>query len=247
MYCCCSVTQLCPTLCDPMDCSTRLPWPSPTPGPCSNSCPSSAICHPTISSSVEPFSSCPQSFPASGSFSMNQLFSSVQFSHSVMSSSLWPHVLQPTRLPCPSPTPGACSNSCPLNWWCHPTISSSVAPFSASVFPSIRVFSNESAVQIRWPKCWSFNFSISPSSEYSGLVSFKMDWFDLLAVQETVKSLLQHLSSKALILQHSAFFVVQLSHQYMTTEQPLWLYRPLSAKMQYTEYISAVLKLSFPK
>ena len=138
------------------------------------------------------------------------------FSCQVMSNSLGPYGLHHTRLPCPSLSPRVCPSSCPLNLWCHPTISSSVAPFSASVFPSIRVFSNESAVQIRWPKCWSFNFSISPSSEYSGLVSFKMDWFDLLAVQETVKSLLQHLSSKALILQCSSFFIVQLSHLYMT-------------------------------
>ena len=133
-----------------------------------------------------------------------------------MSSSLGPYGPHHTRLPCPSLSPRAYPSSCPLNQWCHPTISSSVAPFSDSVFPSIRVFSNESAVQIRWPKCWSFNFSISPSNEYSGLISFKMDWFDLLAVQRTVKSLLQHLSSKVLILQCSAFFMVQLSHPYMT-------------------------------
>ena len=81
-----------------------------------------------------------------------------------------------------------------------------------SVFPSIRVFSNESALCIRWPKYWSFSFSISPSNEYSGLISFRMDWFDLLAVQKTLKSLLQHHSSKASILQYSAFFIVQLSH-----------------------------------
>ena len=85
------------------------------------------------------------------------------------------------------------------------------------IFPSIRVFSNESALRIRWPKYWSFSFSISPSSEYSGLISFKMDWLDLLAVQGTLKSLLQHHSSKASILWHSDFFIVQLSHPYMTT------------------------------
>ena len=86
-----------------------------------------------------------------------------------------------------------------------------------SVFPSIRVFSNESAVYIRWPKYWSLSFSISPSNEYSGLISFRIDWLDLLAVQGTLKSLLQHHSLKASILQHSAFFMVQLSHLYMTT------------------------------
>ena len=86
-----------------------------------------------------------------------------------------------------------------------------------SIFPSIRVFSNESALRIRQPKYWSFSISISPSNEYSGLVSFRMDWFDLLAVQGTLKSLLQHHSSKASILQCSAFFMVQLSHPYMTT------------------------------
>ena len=86
-----------------------------------------------------------------------------------------------------------------------------------SIFPSIRVFSNESALHIRWPKDWSFSFSISPSNEYSGLISFSIDWFDLLAVQGTLKSLLQHHSSKASILQHSASFTVQLSHPYVTT------------------------------
>ena len=86
-----------------------------------------------------------------------------------------------------------------------------------SIFPSIRVFPNESVLCIRWPKYWDFNFSISPSSEYSGLISFRIDWFDLLAVQGTLKGLLQHHSSKASILRHSAFFMVQLSHPYMTT------------------------------
>ena len=86
-----------------------------------------------------------------------------------------------------------------------------------SVFPSIRVFSNESALPTRWPKYWSFSFSISPSDEHSGLISFRMDWLDLLAVQGTLKSLLQHHSSKVAILQHSAFLIVQLSHPYMTS------------------------------
>ena len=90
-----------------------------------------------------------------------------------------------------------------------------------SVFPSIRVFSDESALHITWPKYWSFRFSISPSCEHSGLITFRMDWLDLLAVQRTLKNLLQHHSSKASILQHSAFFTVQLSHPYMTTEKTI--------------------------
>ena len=93
---------------------------------------------------------------------------------------------------------------------CHPLL------LLPSVFPSIRVFSNESALRIRWPKYWSFSFSISPFNEHPGLISFRMDWLDLLSVQGTLKSLLQHHSSKASILQHSAFFIVQLSHPYMT-------------------------------
>ena len=88
---------------------------------------------------------------------------------------------------------------------------------SPSIFPSIRVFSNESVLQIRWPQYWSFSFNISPSNEYSGLISFRMDWFDLLAVQGTLKSLLQHHSSKASILWCSAFLIIQSSHPYMTT------------------------------
>ena len=88
--------------------------------------------------------------------------------------------------------------------------------FPPSIFPSIRVFSNESVLHIRWPKYWSFSFRISPSNEYSGLISFRIDWLDLLAVQGTLKSLLQHHSSKALVLRHSAFFIVQLSHPYRT-------------------------------
>ena len=92
-----------------------------------------------------------------------------------------------------------------------------------SIFLSIRVFSNESALCIRWPKYWSFSFNVSPSSEHSGLISFRMDWVNLLAVQRTLKSLLQHHSSKASILQHSAFFIVQLSHPYMTTGKTISL------------------------
>ena len=135
-----------------------------------------------------------------------------QFSHSVVSNSLRRHGLQHTRLPCPSPTPGIYSNSCPLSQWCHPTISSPVCPLllPPSIFPSIRIFPNESILRIRWPKYWSFSFSISPSNEYSGLIPFRMDWLDLLAVQGTLKSLLQHHSSKASILRRSGFFTVSL-------------------------------------
>ena len=124
--------------------------------------------------------------------------SSVQFSPSVTSDSLRPRELQHTRLPRPSPTPRACSNSCPLSQpfnhiiLCHPLL------LLPSIFPRIRVFTNESVLLIRWPKYWSFSFSISPSNEYSGLISFRMDWFDLLAVQGTLKSLLQHHNSKSI-------------------------------------------------
>ena len=118
---------------------------------------------------------------------------SVQFSCSVTSDSLRPHGLQHSRLSCPSPTPGACSDSHPLSQWCHPTISSSVIPFSSCIqsFPA-SVFSSESVLHIRWTKYWSFSFSISTSNEYSGLISFRIDWFNLLAVQRTLKSLFQH-------------------------------------------------------
>ena len=133
-------------------------------------------------------------------------FCSILFSHSVMSDSLWPHGLQHTRPPCPSPAPGVYSNSCPLSQWCHLILYRPLLPLS--IFPSIRVFSSESALCIRWPKYWSFNFSISPSNEYLGLIFFRVDWLDLLAVQGTLKSLLQHHSSKASILWHSAFFTV---------------------------------------
>ena len=145
-------------------------------------------------------------------------FSSVQFSRSVLSDSWRPHELQHARPPCPSPTPGVHSDSRLLSQWCHPAISSSVVPFcSIPIPPSIRDFSKESSLHTRWPKYWSFSFSIIPSKEHPGLISFKMDWLDLLAVQGTLKSLLQHHSSKASILQHSAFFIVQLSHPYMAT------------------------------
>ena len=142
----------------------------------------------------------------------------VQFNRSVMSNSLQLHGLQHSRPPCPSPTPRACSNSCPLSQWWHLTTSSSVIPFSScpQSFPASGSFL-ESILRIRWTKYWSFTFSISPSNEYSGLIYFRMDLLDLLAVQGTLKSLLQHHSSEAPILQCSAFFIVQLSHPHITT------------------------------
>ena len=151
---------------------------------------------------------------------------SVQFSSLVMSVSLGPHELQHSRPPCPSPTPGVHSNSHPSSRWCHLAISSSVIPFSScpQSLPA-PVFSNESTVRMRWPKYWSFSFSIIPSKEHPGLISFRMDWLDLLTVQGTLKSLLQHHSSKASILWHSAFFTVQLSHPYITTGKTIALTR----------------------
>ena len=142
---------------------------------------------------------------------------SVQFSRSVVSDSLRPHESQHTRPPCPSPTPGLYSNSRPLSQWCHPAISSSAVLFSSCPrsFP----------ICMRWPKYWCFSFSICPSIEHSGLISFGMDWLDLLAVQGTLKSLLQHHSSKASIIQHSAFFTVQLSHPCMATGKTIALTR----------------------
>ena len=122
--------------------------------------------------------------------------------------------MQHARPPWPSPTPGVHPNSCPLSQRCHPNTSSSVIPFSSHLqsFQHQGFFSNESVFCIRRPKYWSFSFNISLSKEYSGLISFGMDWLYLLAVLGTLKSLLQHHSSKASILLHSAFFKVQLSH-----------------------------------
>ena len=139
---------------------------------------------------------------------------SLQFSCSVMSDCLRPSGLQHTTLPCSSPTPRACSNLCPSSWWYHPTISSSVVPFSSCLqsFPASGSFQIS---QFFASGCHSFN--ISPYNEYSGLISFRINWFDLLPVQTTLKSLLQHHSSKASVLWHSAFCMVQLSHPHMTT------------------------------
>ena len=135
-------------------------------------------------------------------------FSSVQFSLLVVSDSLQLHGLQQARPPCPSPTLRVYSNSCPLSRWWYSTISSCcplILP--PSIFLSIRVFPKQSLLHIRWPKYWSFSFSINPSSEYSGLISFRIDWLDFLAVQGTLRSLLQHHTSK------HQFFGAQLSSQ----------------------------------
>ena len=135
-----------------------------------------------------------------------------------MSNSLWPQGLQHTRgLFCPSLPPGVCSNSCSLNQYCHSTISCPVTPFSCpQSFPALGLFPNDAALHIRWPKSWSFNMSINPSDECSGLISLRIDWFDLLAVHGTLKNLLQH-NSKVSVLWCSAFFMVQVSHPYITT------------------------------
>ena len=144
-----------------------------------------------------------------------------------MSDSLRPYGLQHARPPCPSLTTRVYPNSCPLNLvvpsnhliLCRPLL------LPPSIFPSIRGFSNESALHIRWPKYWSFSFNISASSEYSRLISFRMDWLDLLAVQGTLKSLFQHHSLKASILWHSVFLIVQLWHPYVTTGKTIALTR----------------------
>ena len=140
----------------------------------------------------------------------------------VVSDSLWPHGWQHARLPRPSLAPSllelvSIESVMPSNHLilCHPLL------LLLSIFPSIRVFSNESALCIRWPKYWSF--STSPPNEYSGLISSRTDWFDLLVVQGTLRSLLQHHSSKTSVLQHSAFFMVKLSHPYMTTSKTVAL------------------------
>ena len=137
-----------------------------------------------------------------------------QGSRSFMSDSLPPHGLQHARLPCPPLSPGASSNSCPSSWWCHPTISSSViSSFWLQSFPESGSFPMS---QFFTPGGKSIGFSISPSNEYSGLICFRIHWFDVLAVQGTLKNLLQHHNSKVSILQCSAFLMVQFSHLYMT-------------------------------
>ena len=151
---------------------------------------------------------------------------SVQFSHSVVSDSLWPHGLQHGRPPCPSPTPRVYSNSCPLSRWCHPTISSSVIPFSSlpQSFPVSGLFQWVSSSH-QVAKVLEFQLQHESFNKHPRLISLKMDWLDLLAVQGTFKSLLQHHSSKVSILWHSAFFILQLSHAYMTTDKSIALTR----------------------
>ena len=126
----------------------------------------------------------------------------ILFNCSVVSDPLQPNEPKHARFPCPSLSPRVCSHSCSFSWWCHPTISSSVTPLLLlpSIFPSSRILSNEFALHIRWPNYWSFNCSINPSNEFSGLISFMIDWYDLFAVQGTLKRLLQHPSLKASIL-----------------------------------------------
>ena len=144
-----------------------------------------------------------------------------------MSNSLWPYESQHVRPPCPSPTPGVYSNSCPSSRWCHPAISSSVVPFS-SCRQSLPASGSFPMSQLFAPGSQSIGVSalaISPSNEHPGLISFKMDWLDLLAVRGTLKSLLQHHSSIASILRRSAFFTVQLSHPYITTGKTIALTR----------------------
>ena len=136
-----------------------------------------------------------------------------------MSSSMQPQWLQHPRLPFPPLSPGVCSNSCPSSWWYHPAISSSDVPFSSHLqsFQVSRSFPISPFFASGGQSIWSFSFTISHSNDYSGLISFRMDWLDLLAVQGTLKSLLQHHRSEGSILWCSAFFIVQLSHPYMTT------------------------------
>ena len=145
-----------------------------------------------------------------------------QFSRSVVSYSLWPHGLQHARPPCPSPTTGTYFNSCPLNWWCHPTISSSVIPFSSRLqsFPASGYFQMS---QFFASGGQNIGVSASASVLPMNIQSFRMDWLDIPAVQKILKSLFQHHSSKASILQCSASFIVQLSHPYMTTGKTIAL------------------------
>ena len=150
------------------------------------------------------------------------LLTIILFSCSVLSNSLWCHRPQHTRLPCPSLSPRVCSNSCPSSQWCHPTICHPL--LLHLIFPSIRAFSKESVLHIRRPKYWSLSFSISPTNEYPGLISFRIGWFDLLAVQGTLKSLLQNHSSKASVIWFSVFFMVQLSYPSLST----WLLEKLA-------------------
>ena len=170
----------------------------------------------------------------------------------VMPNSLRPHKLQHARPPCPSPAPRVHSHSRPSSRWCHPAISSSVIPFSfcPQSLPSSKSF-HESTLPMRWPKYWNFSFSISPSREHPGLISFRMDWLNLLAVQGTRKSLLQHHTSKASILECSTFFIVQLSHPYMTTGKTIaltrWTFLGKVMSLIYNMLSSLVIHSFFPR
>ena len=171
-----------------------------------------------------------------------------QFSHSVVSDSLWPHELQHARPPCPSATPGVYSlRSIELVMPSNHLILYHPLLLLASIFPSLRVFSNESALRIKWPKYWSFSFSISPSKEHPGVISFRIDCLNLLEVQGTLKSLLQHHTSKASILRGSAFFVVQLSHPYMTTGKTIALTRWTFVGKVMSLLFNMLSKLEIPK
>ena len=169
------------------------------------------------------------------------------FSHSVVSCSLQSHGLHHARLPCPITISWSllklmCIESLmPSNHLilCHPLL------LLPSIFPNISVFSNESALHIRWPKYWTFSFSLSPSNEYSGLISFRIDWFDVLAIPGTLKHLFKHHSLKASFLQHSAFFIVQLSHPYETTGKTKALTRrTFVSKIICSAFIKAFIKVS---
>ena len=169
---------------------------------------------------------------------------SVQFSCSVVSDSLWTDALQYARLLCASPSPSVCAHSCPSSHWCHPAILSSVVPFFCPhSFPALGSFP-KSQLCMSWPKYWSFSFNISPFNEYPGLISFRMDWLDLLAVQGTLKSLLQHHSSTASVLQRSAFFIVQLSHPYMTTGKTIAPRHTFFSRMCLSYHVHPVQVLS---
>ena len=162
-----------------------------------------------------------------------------------MSNSLRPHGLQHAGPPSLSPTPGVYSDSSLSRQWCHPTISSSVVPFSSHLhcFPASGSFPMSRFFESGGQSIWSFNFSISPFNEYSGLISFRIEWLELLAVQGTLKSLLQHHSSKASILRHSAFYVVQLSHPYMTTGKTIALTRQTFVSKVMSVFFNMLSKL----
>ena len=146
-------------------------------------------------------------------YTYNGISSSVQVIRSVVSDFLQPHESQHARPPCPLPTPGVHSNSCPSSWWCHPAISSSVVPFpSCPQSLTASVFSNESTLRMKWAKYWSFSFSIIPSKKHPGLISFRMDWLDLLAVQGTLKS---HKHTNALIyVYHDHTYIYNYIYNY---------------------------------